>query len=140
LHFEKLYAIVSRSCVYCRLSSEFTILSLIEIGCCGAYCKTCRAFVTGNNCRGCKLGYETGERDINRSRCIIKVCCFKGRKLETCADCPDYFLCNIIHDFYSKQGHKYRKYRQSIEFIRENGYTKFMNKADAWVGPYGKLS
>lgn len=26
-----------------------------EIGCCGAYCKTCREFE--KTCKGCKLGY-----------------------------------------------------------------------------------
>jgi len=29
------------------------------IGCCGAYCKTCKAFIDGS-CKGCKLGYQEG--------------------------------------------------------------------------------
>jgi hypothetical protein len=114
-------------------------MSIREIGCCGAYCKTCRAAVGEGQCRGCKLGYETGERDISKARCKIKVCCFQDRKLETCADCQDYIGCKIIHGLYEKNGYKYGKYKQSIEFIRENGYDKFLILADTWQGPYGKL-
>ena len=57
-------------------------MSIREIGCCGAYCKTCRSYTTGNNCRGCKLGYESGERDINKAKCKIKVCCCKEKNLK----------------------------------------------------------
>ncbi|MDD4897758.1 MAG: hypothetical protein PHY70_00015 [Methanocellales archaeon] len=114
-------------------------MSIREIGCCGAYCKTCRALAEGS-CRGCKLGYESGERDIDRSKCKMKVCCFKERKLETCADCPDYVSCRMIQDFYNKKGYKYKKYRQSIEFIRKNGYDDFIKIADSWKGPYGKFA
>jgi hypothetical protein len=114
-------------------------MSVREIGCCGAYCKTCRASVTGNICRGCKLGYENGERDINKSRCKMKICCFRDRRLETCADCTAYPGCRLIHGFYEKNGYKYKKYRQAIEFIREGGYARFIKLADTWRGPYGKL-
>lgn len=114
-------------------------MSIREIGCCGAYCKTCRASASGSLCRGCKLGYEDGGRDINKAKCKIKVCCFRDRELETCADCNDYPDCDIIHGFYEKSGYKYGKYRQAIEFIRGNGYTKFLDIADTWKGPYGKL-
>ena len=114
-------------------------MSIREIGCCGAYCKTCRASVTGSECRGCKLGYESGERDITKAKCKIKVCCFKERKLDTCADCPDYPTCKIICSFYDKSGYKYKKYKQSIEFIRKNGYVKYIKIADKWKGPYGKF-
>jgi hypothetical protein len=109
------------------------------IGCCGAYCRTCRALTDGT-CRGCKLGYDSGERDINRSRCRMKVCCFKERALETCADCPECPECLILQDFYAKKGYKYKKYRQSLEFIGENGYASFIRKADDWKGPYGRLT
>ncbi|MBN1288414.1 MAG: DUF3795 domain-containing protein [Actinobacteria bacterium] len=109
-----------------------------NIGCCGAHCGTCRANADGS-CRGCKLGYETKERDINRSKCRMKICCFREKELETCADCPDYLDCRIIQDFYLRNGYKYKKYKQSIEFIRENGYAQFINKASGWKGPYGKL-
>lgn len=115
------------------------ILPIREIGCCGAYCKTCRESSSGSYCRGCKLGYEDGERDINKAKCKIKVCCFKERKFETCADCPDYYACDIIQSFHDKSGYKYRKYKQSIEFIRKNGYAKFMKIAKIWKGPYGKF-
>jgi hypothetical protein len=114
-------------------------MSVREIGCCGAYCRTCPAFVPRGPCRGCKLGYGEGERDINKAKCPIKRCCFRDRRLESCADCPDYAGCDIIQGFYRKNGYKYRKYRQSIEFIKENGYTKFISVADGWKGPYGKL-
>ncbi|MFH0846569.1 MAG: DUF3795 domain-containing protein [Chloroflexota bacterium] len=113
-------------------------MSVKEIGCCGAYCKTCLTAATGSACRGCKLGYESGERDINRARCKIKVCCLK-RGFETCANCPDYSSCKTIQSLYAKRGYKYGKYRESIEFIRNNGYTRFLEIADKWHGPYGKL-
>jgi len=115
-------------------------MSIREIGCCGAYCKTCRASITGSKCRGCKLGYESGERDINKSRCMIKLCCFRDRQFETCADCRDYTSCKTIQDLYKKVGYKYKKYQQATEFIRKNGYTEFIKIADDWKGPYGKLS
>ena len=114
-------------------------MSIREIGCCGAYCRTCRASTSGSICRGCKLGYGDGERDINKAKCRIKVCCFRDKQFETCADCYDYVNCNIIHGLYEKSGYKYRKYQQSMEFIIKNGYAKFMNLADTWKGPYGKL-
>ena len=114
-------------------------MTVREIGCCGAYCRTCMAAGTGGPCRGCKLGYDTGERDINKSRCKIKNCCFRDGKLETCADCTDYATCELIQDWYVKKGYKYKKYRQSIEFIRKNGYEEFFKRADKWSGPYGKL-
>jgi hypothetical protein len=115
-------------------------MSLREIGCCGAYCKTCLTSTTGGNCSGCKLGYENGARDINKARCKIKVCCFRDRGLETCADCPDYTHCAIIQGFYNKNGYKYQKYRLSVEFIKEKGYAKFLEIADSWTGPYGRLN
>lgn len=114
------------------------VMLIREIGCCGAYCKPCRALIDGS-CRGCKLGYESGGRDINKAKCKIKVCCFKERKFETCADCPDYSSCRIIQDFYKKKGYKYKKYQQATEFIRENGYAKFLKIANNWKGPYGKF-
>jgi len=113
-------------------------MSIREIGCCGAYCKTCRELVA-ETCRGCKLGYENGDRDINKAKCKIKVCCFRDRQLETYADCPDYPACKTIQDFHQKGSYKYKKYQQSIEFIRQNGYTRFMEIADGWKGPYGRL-
>jgi hypothetical protein len=112
-------------------------MTIREIGCCGAYCKTCPALLD-KSCRGCKLGYERGERDIDKAKCKMKVCCFKERGYETCADCPEYVSCEIIKEFYGKKGYKYKKYRQALEFIRENGYARFIEIADTWRGPYGK--
>jgi hypothetical protein len=48
-------------------------MSIREIGCCGAYCKTCRTSTSGSICRGCKLGYGDGERDIDKAKCKINV-------------------------------------------------------------------
>ena len=36
-----------------------------KTGCCGAYCKTCREFRKA--CKGCKLGYLDGSRDLSRA-------------------------------------------------------------------------
>ena len=108
------------------------------IGCCGAYCRTCKPFIAGA-CKGCKIGFDTGERDIGKARCKIKICCFGEKQNDTCADCPALDSCNIIQDFYAKNGYKYKKYRQAIEFIKENGYSAFIELADKWNGAYGKL-
>ena len=108
------------------------------IGCCGAYCKTCKPFIEGF-CKGCKLGYEEGERDINKAKCNMKVCCFKKRKLKTCADCSDYPSCLTIQNFHNKKSFKYKKYKQSIEFIRKNSYVQFIKIANDWKNTYGKI-
>jgi len=107
------------------------------VACCGAYCKTCRPFVNGF-CRGCKLGYQSGERDLARARCRIKVCCL-NLGFESCADCPDLDGCTIISAFHDKSGYKYHKYKQSTEFIRKHGYAEFARQADGWTGAYGRL-
>jgi hypothetical protein len=107
------------------------------IGCCGAYCKTCKPLLE-NFCKGCKLGYKTGERDISKAKCRMKVCCINDKHLETCADCPEFETCRILNDFYSKNGYKYKKYRQALEFIRKNGYDEFLMIADKWKMQYGK--
>ena len=110
----------------------------IYIGCCGAYCRTCKAFLE-DFCKGCKLGYENGERDINKVKCKIKVCCFKNMEYDSCADCAKLDSCKIIGDLYSKNGYKYKKYKEAIEFIKQNGYEDFIQLADKWNGAYGKL-
>ena len=77
-----------------------------KIGCCGAYCKTCREFQ--KTCKGCKLGYWDGSRDLTRAKCKIKRCCLtKG--YVTCADCRDYDHCVIIQAFIHHPGYKYAK-------------------------------
>ena len=96
--------------------------------------------ITGSQCRGCKLGYDTLERDISKAKCRIKLCCFRDNRLETCAECSSYITCSVIDSFQNKSGMKYRKYKESIEFIRSNGYKEFIKLADNWSGPYGKLT
>ena len=113
-------------------------ISIKYIGCCGAYCKTCPALIN-KSCRGCKLGYDTGERDITKAKCEMKVCCIM-KNYQTCSDCQDYFTCKIIHEFYNKNGYKYKKYKQAIDYIRINGYVKFIKIADNWKNAYGKYN
>lgn len=114
------------------------IMSMIEIGCCGAYCKTCRA-LSDKTCHGCKLGYQNGDRDINKAKCKIKVCCLK-KSYHSCADCKDIISCQIVNEFYSKNGDKYRKYKQATDYIRKDGYDKFLSIADHWKNAYGKYN
>jgi hypothetical protein len=45
-------------------------MTIREIGCCGAYCKTCmkqqtEKYPRERTCRGCKIGYESGERETS---------------------------------------------------------------------------
>lgn len=108
------------------------------VGCCGAYCRTCRSFVLGS-CRGCKLGYEDGQRDIARARCRIKLCCYARRKLETCAECPESDGCEMLGAFHRRKWREYAGYRRSLEFIRENGYAAFAGRAKGWTKAYGDL-
>ena len=44
-----------------------------EIGCCGAYRKTCREYK--KTCKGCKPGYRDGSRNLSRAKCKMKKCC-----------------------------------------------------------------
>lgn len=108
------------------------------IGCCGAYCRICRV-LREDLCAGCTLGYGPGGREIDRARCAMKRCCFRNKGLETCADCLEYPVCDTIGGFQRKKGYKYRKYRQSLEYIRTNGYDRFLAAAAEWVGAYGRL-
>jgi hypothetical protein len=108
------------------------------IGCCGAYCRTCRSFVRGD-CKGCKLGYDEGKRDIARARCRIKVCCFVRSGLETCAECPKSDSCETLGAFHGKRWKEYAGYRQSFEFMRANGYEAFVQRAEGWTRGYGEL-
>jgi len=116
--------------------SNGNFMSKEEIGCCGAYCGTCKV-LKENLCRGCKLGYKNGERDISKAKCKMKVCCITHNYI-SCADCNEYNSCSIIRDFQSKKGYKYKKYKEALEFIRENGYDKFLEIADKWRMQYGK--
>jgi len=110
------------------------------IGCCGAFCETCRERTEGR-CPGCTVGYETGERDIAKARCKIKTCCIG--KLGggcSCADCQGSPRCNVLQDFYGKNGYKYKKYQESLEFIRASGPAAFVTIAKKWKGAYGRLA
>ena len=106
-----------------------------KIGCCGAYCKTCREFQ--KTCNGCKSGYLDGSRVLSRAKCKIKKCCLtKGHV--TCADCRDYDHCTIIQAFIHHPGYKYAKYGQAWKFIRIHDYAAFLMAAEAWKNAYGK--
>jgi hypothetical protein len=125
--------------LYKHRSGESTTLSSNDVGCCGAYCRTCRALIDGT-CLGCRLGYDTGERDIDKARCKMKVCCItRLGTAHTCADCPDCLSCDTLQGFYGKNGYKYKRYRESMEFIRTPGYDCFLEAVRKWKGAYGKL-
>lgn len=111
-------------------------MSIEEIGCCGAYCKTCLAFEQ-QTCKGCKIGYKDGERDISKAKCKIKVCCIT-MKYKSCADCDEFHACPTVTVFYSKNGYKYGKYKQAIGYIKENGYDAFLKIANKWKNAHGK--
>lgn len=114
-------------------------MSQIQIGCCAAYCGTCPALADGT-CLGCRLGYDAGERDISKARCKMKVRCLtKLGTACTCADCPDCLTCGTLQGFYGKKGYRYGKYRQSFQFIRSHGYDRFLQAADQWTSPRGRL-
>ncbi len=111
-------------------------MPLTEIGCCGAYCGTCPV-LQDKTCKGCKIGYDDGSRDLSKAKCRMKVCCMQ-HGLISCADCPDYMTCADLQTFYGKNGYKYDKYRQATAFIRENGYNAFLKAARQWTRAYGK--
>jgi hypothetical protein len=119
-------------------------MTIKEIGCCGAYCRTCinwqkEKYPNERTCLGCKIGYESDNRDSGKAKCKMKVCCFVERKLETCADCPDY-PCETLESFWKKNGWKYKQYKKQIEFIKQYGYDKYLNNADKWQRAHGKLT
>ena len=105
-----------------------------DIGCCGAYCGTCRA---NEVCKGCRTGYVNGIRDLQRAKCPVKVCCIGGG-YGTCADCGEYGNCTILQGFYAKAGRKYKKYHQATAFIRQKGYDAFLRMAERWTDAQGK--
>ena len=111
-------------------------MSVEDVGCCGAYCGTCKVRKE-SLCPGCKSGYADGTRELSRAKCHMKVCCLKNH-YNSCADCDEYGSCNIIQAFYNKNGYKYKKYQEAIDFIRANGYENFMKIADGWKMQYGK--
>lgn len=106
-----------------------------KIGCCGSYYKACREFE--KTCKGCKLGYLDGSRDLGRAKCKMKKCCL-SRGYITCGDCEEYDRCEIIQTFLNHPGYKYGKYKQALEFIRAYDYAAFMKAAKNWKNAYGK--
>ena len=72
------------------------------------YCGTCREFL--KTCKGCKLGYLDGSRDLCRARCGMKVCCLTKGHI-TCADCERLDSCETLQGFLRHPGYKYSKYR-----------------------------
>ena len=111
-------------------------MSIEAVGCCGAYCGSCKV-LHSDYCEGCKIGYLNGERDINKAKCKMKVCCI-SKQYNSCADCSELETCQIINDFFSKNGYKYKKYKQAIDFISQYGYENFLEIADNWNNAYGK--
>ena len=110
-------------------------MAVQEIGCCGAYCATCKAYLSP--CKGCKTGYGDGGRDIAKAKCAIKRCCMmKG--FASCADCIEAVACKPLQAFHGHVGYKYGKYRQAIETIRNCGYDAFLAIADGWSNAYGR--
>ncbi len=105
------------------------------IGCCGAYCSRCKAYLNG--CKGCKTGYANKERDIAKAKCPIKVCCILRRYI-SCADCSESESCEVLNGFYNKTGYKYGQYKKAVEFIKQKGYDEFLKIADAWNNAMGK--
>jgi hypothetical protein len=69
----------------------------------------------------------------------MKRCCLMTKKVSTCADYPDYEGCRTVQGFFGKNGYKYKKYRQSLEFIRKSGYPAFSTVARSWKCAYGSL-
>ena len=107
-----------------------------KIGCCGAYCRTCREFL--KTCKGCKLGYLDGSRELRRAKCGMKVCCLTKGHI-TCADCERAERCETLQGFLRHPGYKYSKCGQALAFIRANGYSAFLEVADRWKNAYGKF-
>jgi hypothetical protein len=98
-----------------------------DIGCCGAFCGSCKV-KSENLCIGCKAGYKEGERALSKAKCKMKVCCI-GKCFQTCADCNEVIECKVIQEFYNKNGYKYKKYKEAIYYIIENGYSEFLKQS-----------
>lgn len=111
-------------------------MSLQELGCCGAYCKTCKVY-RQKLCAGCKIGYVEKTRDLSKAKCKIKICCIT-KEYGSCADCSQYGGCEVILAFHNHEGYKYGKYKQAVAYIRDNGYEAFFKIADNWDNAYGK--
>jgi hypothetical protein len=109
------------------------------IGCCGAYCKNCRSLIR-KCCKGCKIGFKDGERNINLSKCNVKICCFRVNNFESCAECKKIESCGIMKKWYKKNDGKYGKYKELLEYIKNNGYDKFIEIANNWKNEFGEIN
>ena len=112
------------------------IYTVEDIGCCGAFCGTCKV-KTQKICEGCKSDYLNNERDIKKIRCKMKKCCIE-KEIQTCADCIKMNECKVLNEFYSKNGYKYGKYKEAIYYIKEKGYHAFLLISSTWKNQYGK--
>jgi hypothetical protein len=88
---------------------------------------------------GCKIGFEGTERNINASKCNIKLCCFRDNNFETCAECSKMDYCSILEKWHNKNNGKYRKYKELLEYIKNNGYEKFTEIANNWKNEFGEI-
>lgn len=111
-------------------------MSIEEIGYCGAYCKKCKAYID-KSCKGCKIGYKSGERDIKKAKCKIKLCSY-SKNIETCADCNEFNNCLLIKSFIYKD-YSCKKCKDSLDFIINKGYEEFFKISENWKNSYGKL-
>ena len=106
-----------------------------KIGCCGAYCNTCREYQ--KSYKGHKQGYLDGSRDLCRAKCRMKKCCLTKGHI-TCVDCAEYESCETVQAFLNHPGYKYTKYKQALEYICAHGYAAFITAAEHWKNAYGK--
>jgi len=107
-----------------------------DIGCCGAFCGTCKV-KKENACIGCKAGYKTGGRELSKAKCKMKICCI-SKGYNSCTDCESFNDCSIINAFFNKNGYKYKKYREAILYIAAHGYPAFLKQTENWTMQYGK--
>ena len=108
------------------------------ISCCGFYCKTCKEFTAGL-CKGCKIGYDKGVRDISKAKCKIKICCFKEKNLTSCAECKEFPDCTIISNRFKVGTYQNRKCLEALHFIKDNGTSNYIKSANSWKSHYGRL-
>ncbi len=108
-----------------------------EVGCCGAYCASCKVY-RSNTCRGCRIGYGDSGRDAAKAKCALKRCCM-AKGFLSCADCTQTDGCEAFQQFFNHEGYKYKKYRESLDYIRKYGYEAFVTAADGWQNAYGRF-
>ena len=67
----------------------------------------------------------------------MKVCCI-SKNYSHVLIAVNILICSVLNDFYNKNGYKYKKYKQAIDYIRTYGYDAFLEVADKWKNAYGK--